>query len=541
MSSEREKLIEIWLDSAGERQYQFAFRNSLLTASYTILHDTSHTALELGKDVIAVAPNGELIAYQLKGNPGGRITISQWHELIPQINALVHQPIFHPAVKNGTPHTPFLVTNGEIHEDVLAAIAAYNSSVSANSPKARGLRTIARGQLLRMFFDSADTLWPAGIQTQRNILNVYAAAGNDELPIREFVEILSSVLRGKYSDTAIPAVHLVTAILASNWIGHENYFELVKMYTLLAISAACYQARWKRQRAKDKRFFDEIMFDVRSQTLSFIDDLLNNYKRPVFLNRDAFNEFGYYHPRKKMIAGVISAALLDRDMPLNQQQRDGLRDLVCNMKHSKFMLWEGIVPCCLAEFWALSNFQGTREPDRRLAILANDILNSNGQENPDYHLPGPYYSLGDVVRWKYKTLLQNFRSNIDQDDHYRRSWFVDAIFMVLVRRNYKQTCKLLWPSVTRFTHIRTQLPDSVSFGPMPCENAISEEKLIDTRTQKNWDDLTKEASETATPEIPTELLSRPFLTLLYCLFLPQRMDRNVILWLDRQFCKSSWY
>ena len=261
MSSEREKLIEIWLDSAGERQYQFAFRNSLLTAGYTILQNTSHTALELGKDVIAVAPNGELIAYQLKGNPGGRLTMSQWHELIPQINTLVYQPVSHPALKSGRPHTPCLVTNGEIHEDVLAAITAYNSAVSTNIPCARPLRTMARGQLLRMLFDSADTLWPAGIQIQRNILNVYSAAGNDELPIKAFVEILSGVLQGKYSDTAIPAVHLITAILASNWIGHRNYFELVKMYALLAVSVACYQARWKRQRAKDRRFFDEIIFE----------------------------------------------------------------------------------------------------------------------------------------------------------------------------------------------------------------------------------------------------------------------------------------
>jgi hypothetical protein len=540
MSSEREKLIEIWLDSAGERQYQFAFRNGLLTAGYTILHDTSHTALELGKDVIAVAPNGELLAYQLKGNPGGRLTMSQWHELIPQINTLVYQPVSHPALKSGTPHTPCLVTNGEIHEDVLAAITAYNSAVSTNIPQARPLRTMARGQLLRMLFDSADTIWPAGIQIQRNILNVYSAAGNDELPIRAFVEILSGVLQGKYSDTAVPAVHLITAILASNWIGHRNYFELVKMYALLAVSVACYQARWKRQRAKDKRFFDEIIFDVRLQMINFVDDVLNNYKSTALLNRDAFSEFGYYHPRKKMIAGLMSTALLDGGLPLPQQQRDDLRDLVCKMRHLKFMLWEGIVPYCLAEFWALSNFQGTIEPDRRLVILANDILNSNGQESADYHLPGPYYSLEDVVRWKYKMLLQNFRSDIDQDNHYRRSWFIDAIFMLLVRRNYKTTCKALWPSVTRFTHVRTQLPDSISFAPTPCDGAISEEKLIDTRTQKNWADLTKEASEAVIPQIPAPLLSLPFLTLLYCLFLPQRMDRNVVLWLDRQFCKS-WY
>src|SRR5882762_3163715 len=99
MSSEREKLIEIWLDSATERQYQFAFRNALLSAGYTILHDTSHTALELGKDILALAPDGALHAYQLKGNPGSRLTISQWHSLILQINTLVYQPVSHPNVK----------------------------------------------------------------------------------------------------------------------------------------------------------------------------------------------------------------------------------------------------------------------------------------------------------------------------------------------------------------------------------------------------------------------------------------------------------
>jgi hypothetical protein len=245
MSSEREKLIEIWLDSAGERQYQFAFRNALLSAGYTIVHDTSHTALELGKDDIAIAPNGKLFAYQLKGNPGGRLTISQWHELLPQINALVYQPISHPSVKRGVLHAPVLVTNGEIHEDVLAAIHAYNTSVELSVPKAEPLTTMARGELLKLVLNSAETIWPASINAQRNILNVFSSAGDDQVPVQEFIEIISEVTRGKYSEAAIPALHLVTAVMASNWIAHRNYFELVKMYALLAVTSTCYQARWK--------------------------------------------------------------------------------------------------------------------------------------------------------------------------------------------------------------------------------------------------------------------------------------------------------
>jgi hypothetical protein len=341
MSSEREKLIEIWLDSAGERQYQFAFRNALLSADYEILQNTSHTALELGKDILAIDPDGQLIAYQLKGNPSGRLTISQWHTLLPQINTLVYQPVSHPAIKPGRIHTPVLVTNGEIHEDVHAAIAAYNAELSATLPKRNPLQTIARSQLLKLIIDSADTVWPVDIQIQRNILNMYASAGNDELPTNEFIDILSEVLKGGYAETAIPAVHLVTAILASNWIAHENYFELVKMYVLLTVSSACYQARWRRQRRKDKRFIEEMIFDIQTHLQNFIKDLAKNYKAPrPLLISDAFAEFAYYHPRRKMISGLASVALLDGNLTLDRDTRDYLWELVCKTRHSRFMLWE---------------------------------------------------------------------------------------------------------------------------------------------------------------------------------------------------------
>jgi hypothetical protein len=494
----------------------------------------------LGKDVIAIAPGGKLFAYQLKGNPGGRLTISQWQDLIPQINTLVYQPVSHPAVRRGALHVPVLVTNGEIHEDVYAAIAAYNTAVQASVPRAEPLETISRGALLKMLIDSADTLWPAGVQAQRNILNVFSAAGDDELPTEEFIQILTAVLNDKYAETAIPAVHLVTAIVASSWIAKENYFELVKMYVLLAVASVCYQARWKKQRAKDKRFIDEIVFDIRSHLGSFVEDISKNYKREPFLNKNIFAEFAYYHPRRKILAGLASAVILDRDMTLTEQQSEFLRALISNKKQSRFMLWEGIVPYCLAEFWALSNVQGTQDPDYRLIALISGILNSNDQENAELHLPGPYYSLREVVERNYKVLLQNFRSEIDQDSHYRRSWYADALFMLLVRRNYKRTCKVLWPSLTRFTHTRTPLPDAISFGPASCKTAISEDKLIDVTTQKTWDQVTSEASEEVTPLIPSQLLMRPVLVLLYCLFVPQRMDRDLILWLDRQFCKSTW-
>jgi hypothetical protein len=278
---------------------------------------------------------------------------------------------------------------------------------------------------------------------------------------------------------------------------------------------------------------------------NFVHGIAQNYRNQPLLNTHAFTEFAYYHPRKKMVSGILSvASLMQDDLDLDEDTRSLLWDFICKSKHSQFLLWEGIVPYCLAEFWALSNIQGTNEPDRRLFALTKDILNSNNHDDDEAveprNLPGPYYSLTEVVRWRYKLFLQNFRSDIDRDSHYRRSWFAEPLFFLLARRNYKLACQLLWPDLTRFVHVSTQIPNAFDFGPAKCEGAVAEDKLIDLSRPKTWEDITVECATDGQPLIPRQLLLRPALVLLYCLFVPQRMNREIILWLDRAFCKT-WY
>ncbi|MGX9424037.1 hypothetical protein [Bradyrhizobium sp. LeoA1S1] len=486
-----------------------------------------------------MSPSGELFAYQLKGNPGGRLSMSQWHTLIAQLQTLIYQPVSHPAIKPGTPHTPVLVTNGEIHEDVYAAITGLNAAIAA--PHARSLQTIARGQLLQKIVNAADTIWPVDISTQRNVLNIFVSKGDDELPLAEFVSLLSDVLVStKYNDAAIPALHLIAAVLASNWIDQANYFELIKMYALLAVAVACYQARWKRRRKRDGQFIEEITINLKSHIHCFVQAVKMEYERGPLINRDIFGEFAYYHPRRKMISGILSAAVLDKSNGFDEKTTDFIWSFVCKEKHSAFLLWEGIIPYCLAEFWALSNLQGTIEPHRRLFTLTRDILHSNSSDLTQLHLAGPYYSLRQVVEHKYSDFLGVQHSKLDVDDHRLRSWFAEPLFMLLARRNYKSHCQLLWPTLTRFLHARTRLPNAVDFGPARCQDAIAEDRVLDTSTQRTWEDIVGEAANTSRPLIPDSLRERPHLVLLYCLFIPQRMDRDVILWLDRCFCRT-WY
>jgi hypothetical protein len=542
MSSEKEKLIEIWLDSAGERQYQFAFRNAVLFSGETVLHDTSHTSLELGKDLITRAASGEINAYQLKGNPGSRLTISQWHELIPQINALVYQPITLPGVKKRELHQPYLVTNGEIHEDVHAAIDAYNARLASAAPAVKPLKTIARGELLGMLLKAADVLWPVDISLQRDVLNIYALDGDDVVPLQLFCSMLFGILKmggdDRYSAAAIPAAHLITSILSSRWIEKENYFEVLKLYTMLCVASACYAERWSKTRRKEHKYIDQILSDVRAILISFVRHLKKEYSRGLLLNSSIFSEFSYYHPRKKMISGVLSIAILWENLIDDEELYSYIWNFVCKTQHKEFLLSEGIVPFCLAEFYALAKVQGTNIHARGAITLLNNIISCNNSENEEENLPSPYYELQDVVLWRYRGLTENLVSAIDDDSHYRRAWFAEALFYLIARRNYKRSCQVLWPDLTRFLHCRSRLQQKWQFGLFNCDDAVAEDCLL--ATPKGWDDVVAECAEEYKPLCPDYLLDRPYLMLLFCLFVPYRMDKDVVLWLDRAFCKT-WY
>jgi hypothetical protein len=92
MISVVERLIESWLDSQTERRYQPAFIQLLVSEGWSVLHNTRHSPIELGKDVIARRPDGVLHCFQLKSNPGSRVTKTEAQGLVPQLTELLELP-----------------------------------------------------------------------------------------------------------------------------------------------------------------------------------------------------------------------------------------------------------------------------------------------------------------------------------------------------------------------------------------------------------------------------------------------------------------
>ena len=148
-----EKLLENWLDSASERSYQPVFVQMLVADGYRVLHSSRHCLLEYGKDILAIAPDGVGCAFQLKGDPKGRMKVDEFRKSIqPQLVQLLAQRPSYPGFPR-EPHRAYLVSNGQFEEEVQIAAREMDGYLAK-------LELWSRGHLLDACLRHAKTLWP---------------------------------------------------------------------------------------------------------------------------------------------------------------------------------------------------------------------------------------------------------------------------------------------------------------------------------------------------------------------------------------------
>jgi hypothetical protein len=145
-----ERLIESWLDSASERSYQAPFCQMLAAEGHLVVHSTRHSQIEFGKDIISIDSEGVPCAFQLKGNPGERLTLNQLRDIKGQLLELVTQGIVHPGVAKGSRHRCYLVTNGETDEEVHRSLDDINRELESYGFGANRIELWSRGHLLEM-------------------------------------------------------------------------------------------------------------------------------------------------------------------------------------------------------------------------------------------------------------------------------------------------------------------------------------------------------------------------------------------------------
>lgn len=235
------KLLENWLDSASERSYQPVFVQMLSAQGYRVVHSTRHQALEFGKDVLAIAPDGRGCAYQLKGNPGGKLGLDQFRsEIQPQLVQLMSQAVIFPGFPS-EPHRAYLVSNGYFEEEVHVAVQSLNQG-----PYPSKVSLISRGNLLDWCQKLGALLWPSELDDTRLLLDLYLSDPRNVLPAEKLARLIGKVLaleplqatltKQPEFQRAVTSAALLTGIATSSFAETQNHFAVVSAWTLLAVT-----------------------------------------------------------------------------------------------------------------------------------------------------------------------------------------------------------------------------------------------------------------------------------------------------------------
>jgi hypothetical protein len=537
-----ERLLENWLDSVNERAYQPVFCQLLLAEGYRVLHSTRHAPIEFGKDVIAVRRDGELSAFQLKGNPSGRLTHAQFREIQHQLWELFHQAVVLP----GAPperHRSYLVTNGEVDEEVHRAISDFNLQY-AKASGAVPLEIWSRGTLLELLKKHAEQLWPWRLEDVGLLLELMTHSGRDQLPMEKMDALLSlrlGLLEEKPPSSAnavrrIASAALLSAAALKPFAVAENHVSIVSGWTMF-IGYAMAAAERSSVRQADVEDVIATVRDAISRELAALVDEAKN--RPDLIEGEPLTDGFVYDGRKVQVAGFAALAWLwwNREPGLIDEEILANALTLTREIGTGLVLWgEAAVPYFLAVCWCIDATTGDQKGELSLARLLELILVRNAPRS-NIPLPSPYYSFEQVRRHDLRKLLRG-ADPLDGDEFSGTSWYAEGLFSLVVRTNRKVMCADLWPALTRMS-LSSFVPDEPwQFCVWRSDHGHEVSRHLPFA--RTWSEAVTGAQDDRLLNVPKRFAQHPELVLLWVMLCPHRGTPDVIRWLGRQFSKS-WY
>lgn len=523
-----EKLLEDWLDSASERSYQASFVQMLSGQGYRVLHSTRHCALEYGKDVIAVAPDGVPCAYQLKGKPGGRLGLREFRaDIQPQLVQLMSQPIVFPGLPGGVAHRSFLVSNGYFEEEVQRAVDDLNRASYMSK-----VELIGRGQLLDWAKRLGSDLWPSEMTNVRELLEIFLHDGRDLLPAKRLASILEEVLALRVSEVplkpaqsqrAIPSAALLTGIATHHFAAEENHFAVASAWCYFSVSTI---ASCERSGLKLSGTAEECLIMAEDAIKDSLTALWNEAQEHAHLvEGNALADPEIYRWRYTLLCGLFSTLWFFRaDTPEDLNRKTAIAEWL-KRRHEYFDLWgEGAVPCFLAFLLFLRRTDATLRPDYELAALYKRLVTAN-QKGSKHPLPDPYYGFDVVGRFRHGLQSIEESSNLREESFTGSSYTAELLLHLLARARFKSPCRNYWPEFNYLAHKRFVPAASWQYGLLNCTDGIEETHQYPP--EYTWKKLCDDASIDTCDYLPQELAARPHMLLLWLIIAPHRLTSDV--------------
>jgi hypothetical protein len=484
-----ERVIENWLDSTTEREYESAFCQVLIALGHRIIHRSKHGPTELGKDLISMDRDGIVHAYQLKT---GTIDLAKWRDIREEVQQLVELPIQHPNIPVGTPFRPCLVTNGSISEPVRLDINARNAAWDQR--RYPSLELILRDDLLRRFLDLQGRFLPSAPADFEKFLHLYLGDKRDFLDKQEFAEFLESFLpfkeevkRGEirrlFGATAILANYILSRFQsAGNHLATAEGWMLVLAHLLkIAERARLYERVWLPCLEIIVSSWEGAVAELTGEAL----------RSPNWMEGDRAVDFPFVGARNTVLLGYLSGyALYKRLTGGKHEQEDDILFRVSSGVQPE--VWgESATPFLFATVLLLW-LRGMEGHAVAMAAQVVKLISRMNQHEQGQGIPDPYY---DVVS------LMNYAATGKEIFGPRQSFTGSSyslrVFVeFLARRWRKQSLKRLWYDITEVDHVEFTPEDKTDYYLWRTKRGTLTTRRW--RRPETWDNLLADA--TAVPD-----------------------------------------
>lgn len=405
-----ERLLDTWLDKANERSFQIPFCHWLTYSGHNVLHMTRHCAMEMGKDILSIDPDGVPCAFQLKSVSGKRLTIGEWRaDLGKQISPLVNERIVHPGINTASSHRSILVINGHLDEEVSRAIDDFNQKNAADGYPNRKIEVLLKGDLLKSFLEMKSEFWPTSLSGIRDYLELLSCEGNGQLDKRRLCNIISSILplSEVFEESASLTEHqivrlalssaLFCATAISNYTNSSNHVAEFEAWTLLLLYCHAAAERFNLPCSALHNITNIIENAIYTSLARLCDEVL---EREHYVEGVAFHAIAdafVYRTRLTSLLGLLAVYGLMRDNRV-AKGIEGMDELLDRRLHTFFRsnmrlmsTWgESAIPQILAINYYARRIVTFREHELQYFNLIKTIVDASASRT-GLGLPNPYY------------------------------------------------------------------------------------------------------------------------------------------------------
>lgn len=514
-----ERVVENWLTSANERQYQIPFCQLLAAEGETILYISTHGQMEQGKDVITKGSDGTIRAYQLKG---GNLTLGDWRKYQPEIHELAVYPVEHPSVGRHRFHKPFLVTNGRVADTVINSIRSSNRAWARM--KAKPLTLIAGEELRKRFVATHGQFLPKDPKDFRKFLQLIVDSGVTPFDKRSFASFLESILPLGDSKRANPRDvqrSVASAVLFTTYIVQgceraENHWAIFEAWTMMASYAVATANKNTTSEAWWCVSFDLCVLGATRALEDLAAECSKNDRK--FTQGDPFTDGHFYRARITLLSGLLAAALLSAEI---RNQVPDYRNAVLEFLSGylpKVHLWgESAVPYLALASLVVEKHGKASAAEGLVLQLARTIAEINGSKGRG--LASPYYEAEEAIR------IHTGVDELNTEVFAGHSYTLEAMIQHLARRWLRQHLSILWETLTRIHFARYDVEHEWEMFVWRARKG----SLVTTmpRCPQSWAQLLAESEAPAKSE-PRCFRRKPEFLLYFSLVYPHRFTTELL-------------